>query len=148
MGRKAARRTAARSRPLPLSVEASLVGGARAALRHAYAPKSGVCVGAALLMERGRIFRGANIELGMNELGVCAERAALYKAVTEGFRSVRAVAVAVRGDVPTTPCGLCREALHKLAVSREIPVFVVARRGKARRFTLGELLPHRCGGGR
>lgn len=123
-----------------------LLAAARAALVHAYAPKSGVHVGAAVEMEGGKIFAGANIEIGMNELGVCAERAALYKAVSEGFRRVHAAGVVVRGDCPATPCGVCREALHKFAASPDIPVFVFALTGGARaRYTLNELLPHlRC----
>lgn len=122
----------------------NLLAAARRAMRHAYAPKSGVHVGAALEMERGKIFSGANIEIGMNELGVCAERSALYKAVSEGFRRVRAVAVVIRGGHPATPCGLCREALSKMSGGAgEVPVYVAASRGKPVRYTLAELLPHR-----
>lgn len=120
-----------------------LLAAARAALAHAYAPRSGIEVGAAVEMEGGKIFSGANIEVGMNELGVCAERAALYKAVSEGFRRVHAVGVVVRSDSPVTPCGVCREALHKFAASPNIPVFTFALTGGAKaRYTLDELLPH------
>lgn len=115
---------------------------ARSARKHAFAPRSGFRVGAAVLTAQGEIFSGGNIEVGMNELGLCAERTALYKAVSEGQRRIKAVAVATAGKDPVSPCGVCREALYKFAVSSDIPVYMISLRGKV--FvcrSLGELLP-------
>lgn len=88
---------------------------ARGAARRAYAPYSAFRVGAALLDATGRIFVGANIENAAYPLGICAERTALQLWRSEGGAAIEAVAIFTDTDVPTPPCGLCREALGRWA---------------------------------
>lgn len=92
-----------------------LARAARAAARRAYAPYSGFHVGAALLDAAGRIFVGANIENAAYPLGICAERTAIQRWRSDGGCELEAVVVFTDTEVPTPPCGLCREALRRWA---------------------------------
>jgi cytidine deaminase len=92
-----------------------LAKAARGAARRAYAPYSEFRVGAALLDAKGRVFTGANIENAAYPLGICAERTALQLWRSEGGDAIEAVVVFTDTDVPTPPCGLCREALQRWA---------------------------------
>ena len=89
--------------------QAELVQRAVAAMEWAYAPYSKFPVGAALLCASGRIYDGVNVENAAYSPGVCAERTAAFKAVSEGEREFVAVAVATRGA--GAPCGVCRQVL-------------------------------------
>lgn len=92
----------------------ALLAQAREARAHAYAPYSRFPVGAALLAEDGRVFTGVNVENASYGLGNCAERVAIGRAVTEGVRRFRAVAVTgPQDDIPCAPCGACRQVLHE-----------------------------------
>jgi len=97
-----------------------LVAAAQEARRHAYAPYSGYAVGAAVLTAEGKIYTGANVENAVYPLGLCAERVALFKAVSEGERAFRAVAVVTRNG--GTPCGACRQALREFGTRWEVIV--------------------------
>lgn len=88
-----------------------LLAAARDARSRAYAPYSGFCVGSALLCENGEIVTGANVENASYGLSMCAERAALFAAVTKGHRSFIAIAVAGPDGVRISPCGACRQAI-------------------------------------
>lgn len=91
-----------------------LLDAARAARAHAYAPYSGFPVGAALLAQDGRVFTGCNVENASFGLTHCAERVAVGKAVSEGVREYRAIAVAgPADDAPCAPCGACRQVLFE-----------------------------------
>jgi cytidine deaminase len=92
-----------------------LAQAARRAARRAYAPYSEFRVGAALRDAKGRIFTGANIENAAYPLGICAERTALQLWRSEGGDAIEAVVIFTDTDVPTPPCGLCREALNRWA---------------------------------
>jgi cytidine deaminase len=94
--------------------EAELVRKAVEARKLAYAPYSHFRVGAALLAKDGRIFTGCNVENASYGLTVCAERVALFKAVSEGAREFLAIAVAC-GEGPCAPCGACRQVLYEFA---------------------------------
>lgn len=87
------------------------------AAKNAYSPYSGFCVGAALLCDDGTVFTGCNIENASYSVTVCAERVALFSAVTAGHRKFKAIAVvgSSNGDFtsPTPPCGVCRQALSE-----------------------------------
>lgn len=99
-----------------------LVDAARAACVTAYAPYSGVHVGAALRTRDGRIVSGSNVENAAYGSTICAERMAVGRANAEGDRAFSAVAVAARGeglppDQVVTPCGSCRQVLHEMAAA-------------------------------
>jgi cytidine deaminase len=92
-----------------------LLREAEAARRNAYAPYSRFAVGAALLTRSGRIVHGCNVENSSFGLSVCAERTALWNAVTEGEREFVAVAVTAGPGASASPCGACRQVLHEFA---------------------------------
>ncbi len=110
---------------------AALVATARAAAARAYAPYSKYRVGAALLAADGTVFAGCNVENASYGLTNCAERTALFKAVSEGRRSFRALAI-VGGTAksPALPCGACRQALAEFCAP-DMPVAVAPLRGGA-----------------
>src|SRR5436309_1224300 len=91
--------------------EAELARRAVEALARAYSPYSKVRVGAALLAGDGRVFTGCNVESASYGLTCCAERTALVKAVSEGARSFRAIAIATDRRKAVMPCGACRQML-------------------------------------
>jgi len=116
-----------------------LVAAARAARRHAVARQSGFKVGAALATADGRVFTGCNVENATLGLTVCAERVALWKALSEGARSFRRLAVVAGPAKPTPPCGACRQLLWEFC--GDIPVVLANGRRVTGRYTLAELLP-------
>jgi len=85
------------------------------ARRQSYSPYSHFAVGAALLTRDGRIITGTNIENASYGLAVCAERVALWKAVSEGTREFVAIAIAAEPGSAASPCGACRQVLHEFA---------------------------------
>lgn len=87
---------------------AELIQKAKEAKEQAYAPYSGFHVGAALLCKDGTIFTGCNIENSAYGPTNCAERTAIFKAVSEGFREFEAIAIISDSKQPTAPCGVCR----------------------------------------
>ena len=118
--------------------QAELVQRAVAAMDWAYAPYSKFPVGAALLAASGRIYDGVNVENAAYPAGVCAERTAVFKAVSEGEREFVAVAVATRGA--GAPCGVCRQVLAEFGYS--MTVILADTDGSVRLMTtLAALLP-------
>lgn len=115
-----------------------LVDRALEARQNAYAPYSHFNVGAALLCEDGTVYTGCNIENQSYPAGICAERAALAAAVSQGQRRFSAIAVA-GGDVPITPCGICRQALAEFG---EMEVICSSAQKDFFSISLKELLPH------
>lgn len=93
---------------------------ARAVAEHAYAPYSNVRVGAALLTKDGRVFVGTNVENASFGLTICAERAAVFTAVTEGATELRSIAIWSSLERPLPPCGACRQVLSEFAPSLEV----------------------------
>ena len=120
-----------------------LVKSALAAREHAYAPYSGYYVGAALLCGDGRVYTGCNIENASYPCGICAERTAVSKAVSEGRRTLTAIAVAGSSAEKCTPCGICRQFLYEFAP--EMLVLCSDDKGNYDEKVLSELLP--CGFG-
>jgi cytidine deaminase len=114
-----------------------LIAKAMEARKKAYAPYSHFAVGAALLARSGRIYTGCNVENASYGLSVCAERVAVFKAVSEGERDFEAMAVVTENGV--TPCGACRQVLMEFGDN--IQVIVADEAGGYRVFTLRELLP-------
>lgn len=116
-----------------------LVEAARAARERAIAPFSGFRVGAALETASGEIVTGCNIENATYGLTLCAERVALFKALSEGHRAFRRVAVVADAVEPTPPCGACRQLLWEFA--GDIEVVLAGPAGPAGRLQLANLLP-------
>ena len=112
------------------------------AMHKAYTPYSGFKVGACLLSSDGRAFQGCNIENASFGLTNCAERTALFKAVSEGARDFTAIAIASNGSAPY-PCGACRQALNEFAPG--LRVLVTWGGGEVDETTLPALLPHGFG---
>ncbi len=125
--------------PLTDTDRDALVAAARAAREQAAAPYSLFRVGAALLAEDGRVFGGCNVESATFGLTVCAERTAVFKAISEGARRFRAVAVFTGADEPTPPCGACRQVLWDQC--RDIEVVMEVENGRRDVTTLAVLLP-------
>ena len=90
-----------------------LVALARAAREHAYAPYSRFAVGAALIGGSGRVYTGCNVENASYSHTCCAERTAVFKAISEGERTVLGVAIVTDTSPPASPCGACRQVLHE-----------------------------------
>jgi cytidine deaminase len=114
-----------------------LVGEAMRARERAHAPYSRYAVGAALLAISGRTFAGSNVENAVYPLSMCAERAALFTAVSAGERDF--VALAVATDNGGSPCGSCRQVLREFGES--IIVLIADSSGTYRETSLAELLP-------
>lgn len=119
----------------------ALIEAACAARENAYAPYSKFKVGAAILMEDGRIYSGANVENAAYGSSMCAERSAVYKAVGEGLRTILAVAVCAINAC--SPCGACRQVLVEFA--QDIPVWYVSPSGTVHETTLYQLIPDHFG---
>jgi cytidine deaminase len=90
-----------------------LLDAAKEAAKQAYAPYSGFKVGAALLCEDGSIFTGCNVENASYSLAICAERNAIFQAVSKGNLSYSAIAVYVDSDAVFPPCGACRQVISE-----------------------------------
>jgi cytidine deaminase len=97
-----------------------LLEAARAARRHALAPFSGFLVGAALETASGKIITGCNIENATYGLTICAERVAMFKAISEGERAFTRIAIVADTKAPTPPCGACRQILWEFGGDLEI----------------------------
>ncbi|KAM6979739.1 cytidine deaminase-like [Aplochiton taeniatus] len=117
-----------------------LINSALAAKEFAHCPYSKFKVGAALLAEDGRVFTGCNVENACYNLGVCAERNAISKAVAEGYRSFKAIAIASDlTDKFCSPCGGCRQFMREFGESLE--VYMSKPDGSYKKMDLSDLLP-------
>jgi cytidine deaminase len=115
-----------------------LVREAEQVRKRAYVPYSGYPVGAAVLGKSGRIYSGCNVENASYGLTICAERAAIFKAVSEGETEFEALVVVTSNG--GTPCGACRQVFFEFA-RQDTPVIVSdLSNGGLRAFTIGELL--------
>lgn len=118
-------------------------------VRRAYAPYSRFQVGAAVLTSRGRIYGGANVENASYGATVCAERVAIFKAVSAGEREIVALAVCGGREGKITglcvPCGICRQVMREFADPTELKVYVAQSANDYREYVLEELLPESFG---
>jgi cytidine deaminase len=129
------------SNPAPEPFSA-LVEAAQAAREHAYAPYSNFRVGAAVLAG-DRIYTGANVENASYGLTICAERAAVFAAISAGERKLEAVAIVTDTEAPTPPCGACRQVLREFGA--DLPVVSATTQGWQVTHPLSELLPFSFG---
>lgn len=109
------------------------------ARENAYAPFSGFKVGAALLTEEGNIYTGVNIENSSYGATICAERTAFVKAISEGYRKFKAIAVTAGDEEEALPCGICRQFMYEFSPEMEVITGVDIDRLNVK--TLEELLP-------
>ncbi|MBI3652132.1 MAG: cytidine deaminase [Acidobacteria bacterium] len=118
----------------------ALIALAGEARERAHAPYSKFEVGAALLTADGRVFSGCNIENSTYSLTVCAERVAIFKAVSEGAREIVKIAVVVDTENLTPPCGCCRQMIWEFAAD-ETTVILANLSGDVSKCEIRELLP-------
>ncbi len=118
-----------------------LIRSAVEAKEFAYVPYSGFRVGAALLCRDGRIFTGCNIENAAYSPTICAERTAVAKAVSEGYRDFAAIAVTGDHGDYLTPCGVCRQVLAEFCDLEAFQVILANSEEDYKVLSLGELLP-------
>ena len=123
------------------SAKTKLIRAAARARQSAVAPYSKFLVGAALLTKRGEIITGANVESASYGLTCCAERIALFKALTEGKKDFTAIAVVTRLAGGAMPCGACRQLLAEYAPTATVYVADSAALTKVREFLVSDLLP-------
>jgi cytidine deaminase len=116
-----------------------LVLAAIAARDHAHAPFSKYKVGAALEDESGRVYTGCNVENATYGLTICAERLAVFKAISDGARKFKRIAVAADTEVLTPPCGACRQILWEFCGNAEL--ILVNLHGKTETLRLQDLFP-------
>jgi cytidine deaminase len=114
-----------------------LIASAAAARERAYAPYSNFKVGAALKGKSGRVYAGCNVENAVNGSSICAERTAVFKAVSEGEREFEAIAVVTENGA--SPCGGCRQVMMEFAP--DMTVIIADTQGRARLTTVRDLLP-------
>lgn len=116
-----------------------LIEAAKGARSQAVAPFSKFSVGAALRTADGKIYTGCNIESSSYGLTVCAERVAIWKALSEGERHFTELAVVADTDMLTPPCGTCRQIIWEFA--RDATIVFANMKGESDTFTVKELIP-------
>lgn len=119
-----------------------LIKQAILAKKNAYVPYSKFHVGAAVLTESGEIYTGCNIECASYTPTICAERVAIFKAISEGEKKIKAIAIA--GDSSYTyPCGVCRQVIREFG--KDAIIIVANNENEYKEYTLNELLPYSFG---
>ncbi len=122
----------------------ALIQAALKARDMAYAPYSNFPVGAALIDEQGRIFTGCNVENAAYGTTNCAERTAIFKAISEGSQRIHKLAVVCGQTNPCMPCGTCRQVMAEFAAD-DFELLAANPDGQFRRYTLDEMLPDAFG---
>lgn len=131
--------SAAERRRAVKNVERLLFDGARRARDFAFAPFSRFKVGASVRARDGRVYTGCNIENASFSLTLCAERVAIFKALSEGAKDFTHVTIVTDAKKLTPPCGACRQVLWEFAPHAEVILSNV--RGRTKRMTMARLLP-------
>jgi cytidine deaminase len=122
-----------------LSDYEALIAAARQTRENAHAAYSNFRVGAALRATSGRIFGGCNVENATYGLTVCAERVAIFKAISEGERGFDAIAVVTDTDSLTAPCGACRQLIWEFC--GDVPVVLADLKGRVEVIAMRDLFP-------
>lgn len=115
-----------------------LIAVAKKYREHSYSPYSKFKVGAAVITKSGNVYGGCNIENSSYPVTNCAERTAIFKAVSEGERDISAIAVVGDTDGPCSPCGACRQVIAEFGINR---IIMANLKGDVKVVTLEELLP-------
>ena len=113
---------------------------AQAARKHSFSPFSRFRVGAALLARSGKVYTGCNVEVSSFGLTICAERTAVFKAMSEGEREFKAIAIATDEERFISPCGACRQVIMDLAGN--IDCVLTDNNGSIRVLKMSDLLPY------
>jgi len=122
-----------------MSESDALIAAASKARENAHAKFSNFKVGAALHTPSGKIFTGCNIENATYGLTICAERTAIFKAISEGERKFDAIAVVTDTETLTPPCGACRQIIWEFC--GDVPVILANLQGKTETFRMSQLFP-------
>src|SRR4051794_7669338 len=117
-----------------------LIKQAKTARENAYVPYSKFQVGAALLTQDGEVYGGCNIENSAYSMANCAERTAFFKAISEGRKDFKALAVIADTPGPVSPCGACRQVISEFC-DGDMPVYLTNLNGDLMETTVRELLP-------
>ena len=117
-----------------------LIKAAKEGRNHAYAPYSNFLVGAAVLAENGQIYQGCNVENASYGLCNCAERTAIFKAVSEGNRKITAMAIVADTEGPVAPCGACRQVMSEFC-DLDTKIYLTNLNGDVQEWTMDQLLP-------
>ena len=117
-----------------------LLAQSKIARENAYVPYSKFPVGAALLAEDGTVFHGCNVENASYGLTNCAERTAIFKAVSQGVKNFKAIAIVADTEGPCAPCGACRQVIAEFC-DGDMPVYLTNLKGDVLETTVKELLP-------
>ncbi|RFU61328.1 cytidine deaminase [Bacillus sp. V59.32b] len=118
----------------------NLIEEAKQAREKAYVPYSKFAVGAALLTADGKVYHGCNIENAAYSMCNCAERTALFKAISEGDKQFQAIAVVADTNRPVPPCGACRQVISEFCKS-DMKIVLTNLNGDIKELTVEELLP-------
>ncbi|MGC9337749.1 MAG: cytidine deaminase [Candidatus Cloacimonadia bacterium] len=116
-----------------------LISSAKEASQNSYSPYSSYKVGAAVLTKSGDIFTGTNIENASYPASVCAERVAIFKAISEGFQQLEALAIYAEGEHMPFPCGICRQVISEFA--DDLPIIIAKSEKEYIVKNIAELLP-------
>ncbi len=117
-----------------------LLAQSKIARENAYVPYSKFPVGAALLAEDGTVFHGCNVENASYGLTNCAERTAIFKAVSQGVKKFKAIAIVADTEGPCAPCGACRQVIAEFCKG-DMPVYLTNLKGDVLETTVEKLLP-------
>lgn len=117
-----------------------LIAIAKKAMENSYAPYSNFNVGAAICLSDGSVYTGCNIENSSYPVTICAERTALFKAVSEGRRDFEKIAIVSSSGEATYPCGMCRQALFEFMADKK--VVLEGSNGKIFEVDIKDLIPH------
>jgi cytidine deaminase len=122
------------------AAEKTLINAALKVLKNSHSPHSGFKVGSALLCTSGKVYSGTNVEFDALTLTVCAERAALFSAISGGDKKFTAIAIATSSNEFVYPCGLCRQALVEF--NPDLEVILITKSKKIKSFILKDIIPN------
>ena len=123
-----------------MSIDEKLFEVAKKYRENSFSPYSKFKVGAALLTEDGKIYGGCNVENSSYGLTICAERVAIFKAVSEGEKNFKKILILTDTEILTPPCGACRQVIWDIC--GDIDVILMNLSGKSKVFKMKELLPY------
>ncbi len=113
---------------------------AQSVQKNAHAPYSGFHVASSILMNDDKIYTGVNVENASYGGTVCAERVGIFKGITEGAKSIKALLVLIKSDEPWPPCGFCLQVISEFATP-ETPIILMTTEKKKKEYQLKDLLP-------